>query len=98
ELLLDQFSLTKIQRLQSALFEEKRSSEEKTAHLLSRVDPLLESISIDDVRKFVLFSSLPDSVKQHVAPEFDSLSVHDFQRRCDVLLDIKHGKSQHVAA
>ncbi|CAB4046021.1 Hypothetical predicted protein, partial [Paramuricea clavata] len=100
DLLMNQFSLTKIQKIQQVMFIEKRGSEEKTAHLLSRINPLLENISVDDFRKFVLFSSLPDNVKHHVATDFESCSVVDFQRKCDVLLDVgqNKGTSQVVSA
>ncbi|CAB4046192.1 Hypothetical predicted protein, partial [Paramuricea clavata] len=98
DLLIERFALTAVQRIHRALFEEKRSSEEKTAHLLSRVDPLLEKISIDDIRKYIIFASLPESLKEHVATDFDSASVEAFRSKCDALLDVKTDKGASSVA
>ncbi|CAB4045885.1 Hypothetical predicted protein, partial [Paramuricea clavata] len=92
KLLLQQYSLSKIQRLRKAIFDEKRGSEEKTSHLLSRLEPLLKDTGIDELKKFLLLSSLPDTVKEHVATKFDSASVSDFSKECDALLDIRQNK------
>ncbi|CAB4045451.1 Hypothetical predicted protein, partial [Paramuricea clavata] len=91
-LLLRQFSLSKVQRLDRAFFGEKRGSEEKTSHLLSRIRPLLRNTSIAEVEKFLLFNSLPDNLQIHMAKRFDSTSVDEFQEECDGLLEVQQRK------
>ncbi|CAB4046055.1 Hypothetical predicted protein, partial [Paramuricea clavata] len=98
EVLLQQYSLSKIQKIRKAIFEEKRGGEEKASNLLSRIEPLLKDVGNSDIKKFVIYHSLPESVKEHVALKFEESSVQDFTKACDALLDVHTNKDSSTVA
>ncbi|CAB4045664.1 Hypothetical predicted protein [Paramuricea clavata] len=97
-LLLDQYALSREQRIHRVFYQESLGADENAADILARVRPLLKDISTADLEKFIMYKNMPQSIKAHLAEHFDGVDAEDFQKRCDkLLISARHSASSSQA-
>ncbi|CAB4046030.1 Hypothetical predicted protein, partial [Paramuricea clavata] len=86
DLLIKEFSLSKFDRVKEYIFNSSPGPDERLTHFASRVEVLMEDISIDDVKKFCLLRHSPPAVRLQLAGrQFEKVSLGDLLKEADTL-------------
>ncbi|CAB4046051.1 Hypothetical predicted protein [Paramuricea clavata] len=84
-LLIKEFSLTKFDRVK-AYMDARPASDEKLTLFSSRVEVLIEDITMEDIRKFCLLRHAPPAVRLQLSgSSFEKFSVSDLLSEADTL-------------
>ncbi|CAB4046003.1 Hypothetical predicted protein, partial [Paramuricea clavata] len=84
-LLISHFSLSKFDRLKAYLIDASPAAEENLSQFASRIEVLLEDVSLDDVRKFTVLKHAPPAVRLHLAATIDDKNVGELIREAVTL-------------
>ncbi|CAB4046200.1 Hypothetical predicted protein, partial [Paramuricea clavata] len=97
-LLIKEFSLSKFDRVK-AYWEAKPAADEKLTLFSSRVEVLVEDITMEDIRKYCILRHAPPGVRLQLAgSHFDKFSVSDLLIEADTLTQRANIDTQVVAA
>ncbi|CAB4045964.1 Hypothetical predicted protein, partial [Paramuricea clavata] len=74
KLLVKEFSLSKFDRVKAYIQDKSPAADERLTHFASRVEVLIEDLSLDDFRKYCILRHAPAAVRLQLAgKKFDEM-------------------------